>query len=113
MPFADVASTAAAYARTRAACEAAGRDPASLLLSHAITVCCASTDAEVDHKIERLDFGPLRETGAAGTPEQVADRLRAYAELGAQRTYLQFPDLTDLDQLDLIATEVRPLVADV
>ena len=75
VPFADLASTAAAYARARSACEAAGRDPASLRLSHAITVACASTEAEVDRKIEALDAGPLRETGAAGTPEQVAERL--------------------------------------
>jgi alkanesulfonate monooxygenase SsuD/methylene tetrahydromethanopterin reductase-like flavin-dependent oxidoreductase (luciferase family) len=52
----------------------------------------------------------LRETGAAGTPEQVSERLRAYADLGARRSYLQFPDPTDLDQLDLIAAEVMPLV---
>ena len=53
----------------------------------------------------------LRANGAAGTPAEVVERLRAFAELGATRAYLQVLDLTDLDLLDLIAEEVAPHLA--
>jgi alkanesulfonate monooxygenase SsuD/methylene tetrahydromethanopterin reductase-like flavin-dependent oxidoreductase (luciferase family) len=46
--------------------------------------------------------------GVVGTPAEVADRLRAYREVGASRAYLQILDMADLDHLDLIAGEVAP-----
>src|SRR6266540_922509 len=55
--------------------------------------------------------GELRESSFAGTPEEVAERLRAFADLGAERAYLQVLDLDDLDQVALLAKEVMPLVA--
>jgi hypothetical protein len=36
------------------------------------------------------------------------DVLGRYAEAGAQRCYLQVLDLSDLDHLDLVASEVAP-----
>ena len=35
-------------------------------------------------------------------------KLATYAEVGAERMYLQILDLTDLDHLDLIADRVLP-----
>jgi hypothetical protein len=35
-------------------------------------------------------------------------KIGEYAEIGADRIYLQILDLTDLDHLDLLATEVLP-----
>jgi alkanesulfonate monooxygenase SsuD/methylene tetrahydromethanopterin reductase-like flavin-dependent oxidoreductase (luciferase family) len=46
--------------------------------------------------------------GVAGTPAQVVDRLGRFAEVGADRAYLQVLDLSDLDHLDLIASKVLP-----
>ena len=34
------------------------------------------------------------------------DKLGRYATIGTQRVYLQVNDLTDLDQLELIASDV-------
>ena len=48
--------------------------------------------------------------GATGTPGEVVETLRAFAEEGAKRVYLQLLDLTDLDQVELIAAEVMPHV---
>jgi hypothetical protein len=35
-------------------------------------------------------------------------RLRAFAEVGASRAYLQVLDLDDLEHLELLAAEVAP-----
>ena len=40
----------------------------------------------------------------------MAEKIRAYADAGAQRVYLQVLDLADLDHLDLIAERVAPQV---
>ena len=110
MPFSGVAETLAQFDTVRRACEDAGRDPASLTLSHAITVCCAEDEATLVRRAERTHqpLELLRSGGAAGTPAEVVERLRAYAEAGAERSYLQLIDLDDLDHLALIAAEVMP-----
>lgn len=41
----------------------------------------------------------MREDSAAGTAEEVRDRLGRYAELGISRIYLQVLDLADLDHV--------------
>jgi alkanesulfonate monooxygenase SsuD/methylene tetrahydromethanopterin reductase-like flavin-dependent oxidoreductase (luciferase family) len=56
----------------------------------------------------RQDAGTLRTTGLAGTPAEVVDKIGQLADLGVSRIYLQFLDLTDLAQLELIAAEVLP-----
>jgi hypothetical protein len=40
----------------------------------------------------------------------VAARIAEFAEIGADRVYLQVLDLADLDHLELIASEVLPQV---
>jgi F420-dependent oxidoreductase-like protein len=101
------------YQRVRQACEQAGRDPASLRLSVAHTVCCGADEAEFARRAASIgrEPGELRESSFAGTPEELAERLRAFADLGAERAYLQVLDLDDLDHVALLAEEVMPLVA--
>jgi alkanesulfonate monooxygenase SsuD/methylene tetrahydromethanopterin reductase-like flavin-dependent oxidoreductase (luciferase family) len=50
----------------------------------------------------------LRETGLAGTPDEVLEKLRLFADNGVERFYLQVFDLDDLEHLQLIAEEVLP-----
>lgn len=110
LPFSSVADTDAAFARVRAACEAQGRDPGSIVLSAAQVVCVGTDDAEVARRAAAIGRQPeeLRTNGAAGTPAEAVERLLAFAELGATRAYLQVLDLSDLDHLELIAAEVLP-----
>jgi F420-dependent oxidoreductase-like protein len=110
LPFASLDATAAQFDRVRAACERAGRDPAAIVLSAAQTVCCGRSEAEVARRAAAIgrEPGELRQSGVAGTPEEVAAKLRAFAGLGARRAYLQVLDLDDLDHLALIAAEVVP-----
>ncbi|MFB9234411.1 LLM class F420-dependent oxidoreductase [Plantactinospora siamensis] len=115
VPFASVEDVRRSYAAVRKACADAGRgDDRPLTLSAALTVVCGRDDAEVRRRADAIGRDPaeLRESGAGvvGTPEQVSEQLRAYAELGASRFFLQVLDLSDLDHLDLIAAEVAPLL---
>jgi len=110
VPFADVERARMQFQRVRSACEQAGRDPDSLVYSHAITVCCATSEAELRRRAERIgrDLDDLRSNGAAGSPDEVLERLSDFAGAGSQRAYLQVIDLDDVDQLELIAAEVMP-----
>jgi F420-dependent oxidoreductase-like protein len=108
--FADLASTSAQFDRVRAACEAAGRDPATIWMSAALTLCCGRSDAEVRRRASAIGFDAdsVRTDGLAGSPAEVLDKLGRFAEIGAHRMYLQVLDLSDLNHLELVATEVLP-----
>ena len=97
-------------ARVRAACEAIGRDPASLPTSIANTVVCGVDDAEVARRAAAIgrDADTARASGIAGTPSEVVDRIGVYRDAGAETVYLQVLDLHDLDHLRLLAAEVLP-----
>lgn len=114
VPFASVEVTAERIEAVRAACAAAGRDPDELVYSHAITVCCAHEQSELERRAARIgrDLDDLRRSAAAGTPQEVAARLREYGRAGVSRSYLQIIDLDDLDHLAVIAAEVMPQVAE-
>ncbi len=108
--FAPLADCRAAFDRARAACMEIGRDPATLGLSAALTVCCGATDEEAERRAETVGRTPadLAEEGVGGRPAEVAAALAARIALGADTLYLQLLDLTDLDHLRLIAREVVP-----
>jgi len=107
VPFAPIQAIAAAFDRVRAA--AGGR---ALVYSNAVTVCVGKNDAEVARRAEFLgrEVAELKENGVAGTPAEAVDKLSRYAEIGSERVYLQVMDMTDLDHVELIASEVRPQV---
>jgi F420-dependent oxidoreductase-like protein len=113
VPFGSADDNARLFAGVRGACEEAGRDPASLVYSSAVTVCVGRDDAEVARRAAAIGRTPgeWRPSDVAGTPAQVVATLGRYAEAGAERVYLQVLDLADLDHLDLIAAEVAPQLA--
>ena len=112
MAFRTVADSAAAFGRVREACQAAGRDPSSVIYSVAQTVCCGKDEAEFRRRAAAIGWEPdrIRETAVGGTPGEVAAKLAEFAEIGAERVYLQVLDLHDLDHLALIASDVMPQV---
>jgi len=114
VPFKSVDETADLFARVGQACRAVQRDPAELTYSNALVVCCGRDDAEIARRADRIgrDVAELRENGLAGTPAELVDKIRRYAEIGTQRIYLQVLDLADLEHLELIADEVMPAVTD-
>lgn len=110
LPFHTLDDTGLAYGRIRQACEAEGRS--RIVLSAAQTVAVGADDAEIARRAEAAgqDLAALRSSGLAGTPAEVVDKIGRFAELGAERIYLQVMDLSDLDHLELIAAEVLPHV---
>jgi len=110
VPFASTDDVAAAYGRVRQACESAGRDADDLTYSAALIVCCGKDEAEVNRRAAAIGREPdeLRVNGLTGTPGEVADAIARFREVGVERLYLQIMDLSDLDHLELIASEVAP-----
>lgn len=109
LPFVSVDATRQQFARVREACASSDRDPASLVWSSALVICCGSDEAEYRRRAEAIGRDPdeLRGSGLAGTPPEVLQRIGEYAEVGTERFYLQVLDLSDLDHLRLIAEEVK------
>lgn len=97
------------FGRVRAAAEQIGRSADDITYSAAFVVCAGRTEAEITRRATaiRREVDELREnTPLVGTPGEIADRLAPFIEAGVQRVYLQVLDLSDLDHLDLFATEV-------
>lgn len=120
--FQSPAGAAAVRANLEAACEAVGRDPASIRFT-LMTGCLVGADHdEYRARLRRFqeesqDGRPLAEYEASldgewllGTPERVAERLGAYADAGVEAVMLQHRLVDDLDMLDVVAEEVAPRV---
>lgn len=111
LPFVRIDAAVEQFARVDAACEEIGRDPKELVRSVALVACVGRTDADVARRAAAIgrDADELRENGLAGTPAEVVDRIGAWREAtGVQRVYLQTLDLSDLDHITEIASDVAP-----
>jgi len=106
--FTSVEDTALAYRRVDEACAQIGRNPGELCRSVALVTVVARSDADLARRAATIgrEADELREHGLAGSPDEVVERIRAYAGVGVQRFYLQILDLGDLDHLDVIAEGV-------
>lgn len=99
------------YGRVRGALAEIGRPADDVVYSAAFVVCAGRDEPAVAARADAIgrDVGELRANSPlVGTPADIADRLAAFAEAGVQRVYLQVLDLSDLDHLELFATEVIP-----
>ena len=96
----------------RRACDALGRDPATLRRSVALTTVVASDDVTYLRRLDAIgaDADTFAEVNIAGTPDAAIEKILRLRELGADRVYLQLVDLRDLEHLELIAEEVLPHV---
>ncbi|MCC7372832.1 MAG: TIGR03560 family F420-dependent LLM class oxidoreductase [Chloroflexi bacterium] len=109
--------------RVKAACEAIGRDPASLRYTWMTATCIGLTEADA-WKRATMRFKHAGLSGTVedwvaeqqgrgmtfGSVEQAAERLRAYAEAGAERFYLQIVPAPEEEHVDLITRELIPRV---
>jgi F420-dependent oxidoreductase-like protein len=117
----DPAGATETYAKVRAACSEAGRDPSSLRLSWMGTVLTARDDATLRRRLQSAapwmgaaGASPddlLQRAGThsvVGVYDQAAEKLRAYLDAGAERVYARVWDLDDLDQISEVITELLP-----
>jgi alkanesulfonate monooxygenase SsuD/methylene tetrahydromethanopterin reductase-like flavin-dependent oxidoreductase (luciferase family) len=98
------------------ACEAAGRDPATLPMS-AMCSCgvgrtAAEAKARADRITERLPLLEMfRDRWIVGTPTEAAEQLAALGEAGVDELLLQALAHDDLAHVELLATELAPALA--
>jgi F420-dependent oxidoreductase-like protein len=95
--------------RVRAALQAAGRESDTFVYSAAFVVCAGRNDAEISRRAQAIsrEVEELRtNTPLVGTPAEIVDQLGPFIEAGVQRVYLQLLDMSDLDHVELFATEV-------
>lgn len=111
--FPEIEDIPQRFSAVRRACEEIGRNPADLTYSVALVMAVGEGEAEFARRAAAIgrDVAELREHGVAGTVNEAIGRLQALREVGVERVYLQALDLTDLDQLDLVAAEVMPHVS--
>ena len=103
--------TAEAFGRVRAAASETGRE---LVYSVAKTVCIGRDETQVRTRAEKIGRDPaqLRADEFAGTPAEAIERIAVFRGMGAARLYMQLLDMSDIDQLELIANDVLPHVRD-
>ncbi len=102
-----------------AACQAIGRDPATLTRSTMAGVLVGRTRAEVEAREAALlaAFGEDMETGEAwleerrtrwvhGTPDEARAQIKRFAEAGMQRIMLQDFLPWDMDMIDVMGEEL-------
>jgi F420-dependent oxidoreductase-like protein len=114
LPSANIDTTIQQFARVDAACREIGRDPAEIARSVWLTVGAGRDDAEVARRADAMgrDVDWLRNEALGGTPAELVDKIGTWRErTGITRLYLQVLDLSDLDHLELIASEVAPQLA--
>jgi F420-dependent oxidoreductase-like protein len=95
------------FARFDAACEAIGRDPATVRHSVLLPVICGTTPAEVERRAAVIVSEFIRAQAAIGSPALVADRVADLVKAGADTIYFHIYDIEDLDHVALLGAEVR------
>ena len=121
--YSDPATVREQRGRVRAACTAIGRDPDEVRFSLMTRSVIGADDGEVRERTAVLmeregergnvdDYlEGMRPNLAVGTTEQVLDRLRAFAEAGVVRVFLQHLVHDDLEAVALIGREIVPEAA--
>ncbi|MGW7538251.1 LLM class F420-dependent oxidoreductase [Amycolatopsis sp. NPDC054798] len=111
LPFVDAETALAQFQRVDAAAEAIGRDPKEILRSVALVLAAGRDEAEVGRRAGAIgrEVSELRANGLAGTAAEIVDRIGQWREkTGITRLYLQVLDLSDLDHIEFVASEVAP-----
>ncbi len=109
VPFASLDTIKTQFERVRDALEANGRPADAMTYSAAFVVCAGRDAAEVSRRATAIgrEVDELRSNSPlVGTPNEIVERLGAFADIGVQRVYLQLLDLSDLEHLRLFADGV-------
>jgi alkanesulfonate monooxygenase SsuD/methylene tetrahydromethanopterin reductase-like flavin-dependent oxidoreductase (luciferase family) len=105
--FSDLTSYAHKQVVLREHCRAAGREYERIVQVVRVGVLIAETEQELGRLRASPEVRPL-EQGVSGTPEQVAEALRAIIAQGAHRLTVHFADAPRADGTLLFAEMVLP-----
>ena len=97
-------------------CDEVDRDEAEIERTAGVGVCVIRDDpAEAQRVMERIfeHNGRARpwQDQLVGTPEQVADKLRPYLEIGFRHFTVGFPSPFDAESMERLIREVKPMLA--
>jgi len=98
-------------------CKRHGRDPDTLTKSHFTQMFIAERESDVNDLLADVaeqrgrTVGELRESlkaGFVGTPEQCAEQLKAYADLGVGQFMLMFPYQHERRSVEIVSKRLIP-----
>lgn len=98
-------------------CDAVGREPSEVALSHNAHVFIGKDEAAVDsllaehaarHHMPTKRFRASLGNAIVGTPQECIEQLRQYANYGIGWFFLLFPEPVSVDDIELFAGEVMP-----
>jgi F420-dependent oxidoreductase-like protein len=107
----------------RGHCEAVGREPDDIVkTAHAGIVVVGESDAEVRRRLQvivespppnlrGLDVDQLRQRLVSGTPDEVAERLRAYRDAGVDGVTMSIRGVAELRPVELAAQAAQAAFA--
>ena len=118
MPATWAAASSASRTRSRCCSSIAtrsGRDPAEIERTAGLgIVVIRDSHAEAERVLHEIaDYNGGARTWpnqAFGTPEEVADMLRPYLEIGYRHLIGGFPSPYDRESMERFATDVRPML---
>ena len=97
-------------------CADVGRDESEIERTASVGTCVIRDDPAEAERVFEAMFA--RNGGASpwkdqlvGTPEQVADKLRPYLDIGFRHFIAGFPSPYDVESMQRLVTEVRPALA--
>ncbi|WP_046768196.1 LLM class F420-dependent oxidoreductase [Jiangella alkaliphila] len=115
LAFAEVGTAPEHFERVDAAARRIGRRPDTIVRSVSLLPAVGRTPAESARRVDRLrrqlpkiPVGQLPDHMPTGSPAELVDRIGRYESIGVSRVYLDLFDLSDLDQIELIAAEALP-----
>ncbi len=99
-------------------CEAAGRDPDAIVRSVGCKITIRPTEAEARKALagilarNGLSPGDVAddETFWTGTPEQLAERMQAYRDVGFHSFIVELPAPYDAETLERLMQQVKPML---
>ena len=101
-------------------CQRAGRDPASIEVSHNTRVIIAETPGRFEELISQgaaaanttaTEYQKSLNRAIAGTPSQCREQIQRLVDRGLTYFFLLFPEPVQVDSLTLFAEEVMPYFA--
>ncbi|WP_454788087.1 LLM class F420-dependent oxidoreductase [Mycolicibacterium lutetiense] len=109
VPFVPLDTLKTQFARVANAVATAGRPADALTYSAAFVLCAGRDEAQIGTRAATInrEVDELRSNSPlVGTPAEIVDKLGPFLEAGVQRVYLQMLDQSDLDHLELFASDV-------
>jgi alkanesulfonate monooxygenase SsuD/methylene tetrahydromethanopterin reductase-like flavin-dependent oxidoreductase (luciferase family) len=89
-------------------CEAVGRDYDEIVKTWSAEAVAVAASEEEAKRI--ADASPYSSNPIYGTPEQVAEKMRAYAGIGVEYFIVRLLDFPKTDGIEMFAEEVMPLM---